>query len=394
MSSKIVESRQKTILGVLTGGNFVHLGVRLLLSPVIPYILAEFDATKSDIGVALSGMWVIFALLQFPSGVLTDKYSERPVLLAGLGGAVVGTALVAFAPTLPFFAVFVLVLGAGVGLFFAPASSLILRLYEKQGRALGTMTAGGAVAGIIYPAVGSLVAVRFGWRLAIAFGTVTVLPLFLATAQFIPSMDPANPERSFQAALDVDRIRNLLTRPSVAYTTIIAVMVGFSFQALSSFFPTFLVEYRGIDTGVAGLLFGAIFGLSSLAQPVAGWISDRFSRDAAIALSVVVAGAGLVVLLAVGETIGLIVGTGLLGLGISWPGPIQARFMDQLTESERGYGFGLVRTVYLLIAASGSVVVGSLAERSGWIAGYGAVVMLFAVCLFALGVNQAFSLEL
>lgn len=68
--------------------------------------------------------------------------------------------------------------------------------------------------------------------------------------------------------------------------------------------------------------------------------------------------------------------------------------MDQFSEPERGYGFGLVRTVYMLLAASGSFVVGSLAEYGGWLVGYGAVVLIFGLCLCALGVNRFFALDL
>jgi MFS family permease len=68
--------------------------------------------------------------------------------------------------------------------------------------------------------------------------------------------------------------------------------------------------------------------------------------------------------------------------------------MDQLGDAERGFGFGLVRTVYLLLAASGSVVVGSLADIGGWVPAYGVVVLLLIGGLLALGTNHVLGLEL
>jgi MFS family permease len=180
----------------------------------------------------------------------------------------------------------------------------------------------------------------------------------------------------------------------VAYSVALGALVGFTFQAVSSFFPTFLVEYRGLTTGTAGIAFGAVWALSAVAQFGAGRLSDRYSRDTAIALSASISLAGVVTLLAVPSTAGLLAGVVLLGIGISWPGPIQARFFDQLQDTERGYGFGLLRTVYMLLAASGSVVVGVLADQGGWTAGMGSVLVVLSACLVLLGVNRWYSLGL
>jgi MFS family permease len=68
--------------------------------------------------------------------------------------------------------------------------------------------------------------------------------------------------------------------------------------------------------------------------------------------------------------------------------------MDQLSASERGFGFGLVRTVYMLLAASGSVVVGALADAGGWVPAYGIVVLLLVGGLCALGANRVLGLNL
>lgn len=388
------EIRNWADLGVIAGGNFVQLGVRVLIGPLVPLLLIEFGTSKSIIGAILTGIWGVNALCQFPSGVLADRYGERDLLLVALAGTIIGGLSISAAASLPVFAVCSLVLGAGAGLYFSPASALISRIYVEHGGPLGAFTAAGAVAAVVYPVVGTLVSVRFGWRTSIALGAATGLPLLLAIFRFIPAPSPANPDRSLWASIDFSHIRRLLFQRGVLYTVLLGTLVGFAFQSIVSFFPTFLVEYHGVSTGTAGLWFAGLFALSALAQPVAGNVSDRFSRDTAIALSVSVAITGLLLLLAGTGILFLIAGTILLGVGISWPGVLQARFMDQFGDAERGYGFGLVRTVYMLFAASGSIVVGTIAETSGWLEGYGAVILVFAGCLTLLGVNRVFSLEL
>ncbi len=186
----------------------------------------------------------------------------------------------------------------------------------------------------------------------------------------------------------------MITRPPLAYTTAIAVLCGFTFQAVSSFLAAFLVAHRGLAPSTAATAFGAVFAISAVAQPVNGRVSDALSRDAAVAISVTLAGAAIATLVFVPGTAGIVAGVAVLGAGISWPGPIQARFMDRLTDAERGYGFGLLRTVYMFLAASGSVVTGAVASAAGWAAAYGLVVALLGTCLALLGANRALGLEL
>jgi predicted MFS family arabinose efflux permease len=390
----VTEDGRLPVLGVVAAGNFAQLGARLLLGAVVPLVILRFEVGKSTVGLALTGMWAVYAFLQFPSGVLADRYGERRLLLVGLTGTIVGTVLVAAAPTFALYGGAVLVLGAGAGLFFSPASSLLSRLFEERGGALGALTAGGAVAGLVYPALGGAIGVTHGWRVAVGLAAAVTLPALAATVWVVPTVAPANPDRSLRAALDGTRLWGLLTRPGVAYTTVLAVAFGFTFQALSSFFPTFLVEHRGFDTGTAGVVFGVVFGLSSVAQPIAGWVSDRLLRDVALGGSATLAATGIAVLLVVPGVTGTALGTVVLGAGVSWPGAIQARYMDQFTDAERGYGFGLVRSVYMLLAASGSAAVGGLAEVGGWTFGYGAVVVLLVVALLALATNRLLGLGL
>ncbi|MEF8857804.1 MAG: MFS transporter [Halolamina sp.] len=394
MSISVDSTTRRRVLATVTAGNFAQLGVRFVIGPIVPLVLVEFGATRSGVGGALTAMWAVYALLQFPSGVFADRFGERTLLLTGLVGTVLGAAAVALAPSLVLFGAALVLLGAGAGLFFSPGSSLLSRVYDEHGGALSALTAGGALAGVIFPASAGIVGVRYGWRTAVAGAALVSLPVVLATVLYIPKSPAAAPEKGLSELVNVRRVARMMTRPSLAYTAGIAVLTGFTFQAVSSFLPTFMVQYRRVDPGTAGVLFAVVFGISSLAQPAAGKVSDAVSRDFAIGMSAALTASAFLVLLAVDGTVGLLGGTVLLGTGISWPGTVQARVMDQLDVEERGFGFGLVRTVYMLLAASGSVIVGSLADSGGWVHAYGIVILLLVGGLFALGTNRALGLNL
>lgn len=66
---------------------------------------------------------------------------------------------------------------------------------------------------------------------------------------------------------------------------------------------------------------------------------------------------------------------------MTWGAPVQSQLMDQLGDAERGIGFGLVRTVYLLIGAIGSSVVGIVVTHTGWAIGFSLLASLLGLCL-------------
>jgi MFS family permease len=168
----------------------------------------------------------------------------------------------------------------------------------------------------------------------------------------------------------------------------------FTWQSFASFFPTFLVEHVGLGTGRASFLFGVVFAITLVAAPSLGWVSDALGRDHTLGAAFLAGGAGYACFLFGGGGVAVVVaGTGLLGLGLSWPGVLNSRFMNYLAADERGTGFGLVRTVVLLVSSLGSGVTGALAGRLGWVAAYGLVAGLLAVLVVALSVNRALGID-
>jgi len=119
-----------------------------------------------------------------------------------------------------------------------------------------------------------------------------------------------------------------------------------------------------------------------------GRYSDRLGRDV-ILFGCLMVTAGALGLLLLGPTLLQLLPVAVaLGVGCSWAGVVQARFMDNLSDSNRGPGFGLVRTVYLLLGSLGSWVTGSLADILGWTAALGFLSIILVVAAGLLVANH------
>jgi len=361
------------VLGIAVVANVAQFGSRLAFSPVVPDAVEAFATSKSTIGLLLTAVWVAFALVQYPSGVLADRYGERRVILAAMAGTAIPSLGLALAPSFAWFAVAAIALGAGAGLYFSVGTALLSGLFERRNTALGLHTAGVPVAGIVLPGIVTAVALRHHWQDAFLVTAGIATAAFVLVATGLDPTEPADPDRALREALRVRLLRRLLARREVAVTLALAILGMFAFQALVSFYPTFLEEYWGYSETRASALFSAVFGLFAASLFVQGRLADAVSRDGVLVAAYLVTAAGFAVGVSKAVPGAALLSVGLVGLGVGWAGVIQARFMAGFAATERGTGFGLVRTLFVMLGSTGNAVTGALAERAGWTTAYGLV---------------------
>jgi TRAP-type uncharacterized transport system fused permease subunit len=246
---------------------------------------------------------------------------------------------------------------------------------------------------LYYLIIARLSVARSAWFTLIAIGALIALPVLAIGSLQLPETEPKTPDQTLRGHVNPTQIYGLV-RPSILYTTVLAGICTFVWQSILSFFPTFLIEFKGISSVTASTMFGAIFVAVAVSAPISGNLSDKFGRDAVLALLMTIGAAGFATIVLVGSRLGAYIGILTIGIGMSWPGPVQSRYMDRFSEEEQGIGFGFVRTGYMLIGSMGSVVTGTIAESMGWISAYGLLGVLLFFLFALIAVNRILGLEL
>jgi MFS family permease len=374
--------KQLVALGLATLANFSQVGTRVVISPLVPDLLDTFGTTKSAVGLVLTGMWAMFALSHYPSGVLAERYGERRVVLWALAAAVAATLFLALSPTFLVFTVGALLLGSATGLYFVVGTGYVANQFtERTGRMLGIHSAGGAFAGLAVPVVAVLLASLTSWQVAVAGTGAVVLITASLFAVGAPGTTPSQPAAPLLARLS-PRVRlAVLREPSILLPLAVTVVAAFVWQAGLSFLPTFLEEYHSLSSRTAAGLYSLTFVVSTLSMPVIGAVADRAGTAWALGASLLASLVGYVVLTAVVWQFAVVVGSVAVGVGMSYGGAVQALFMQRFDDDERIAGFGTVRTVYMLLGSLGSVVTGTLADWYGWAVSFGSVAVLLSVTL-------------
>lgn len=381
-----------TVLVLCILAFFVTYIARLAISPVVPLITDDFGVSNALIGVALTGMWLAYGFAQFPSGILADQHGERLIIQIAVGGTAIASVLLALSPTYGVFVLALVVLGGFAGLHYAVATTLLSEMFDDVGTAIGLHSIGGPLAGLIAPVAAAWVGVRFGWRAAIVLTAVVGIPIFVLFTWRIRPIEPRRPDDVFRDRLDAGLLVGLISRPSIAFPLLIATAATYVAQGLLSFLPAFLVAFHGYAPTAAGVAFSGFFIVRTCGQIILGRISDSYGRDVALGGSMVTGTVGIS-LLVVGSGLPAIgIGIGLAAIGSSFFSAIDPRFMDALPNEDRGTGFGLVRTVYTVLGAAGSVGVGLTADLFGWGVAFATLSFLFLVAFVALVVNRTLKL--
>ncbi|MFC6614711.1 MFS transporter [Halopenitus salinus] len=381
-----------TVLSLCTLAFFATMVGRLAISPVVPRITDAFEISNTVIGVALTGMWMAYALSQFPSGVLGDRYGERRIILVAVGGTGVMALLVAVSPVYPAFVLCVIALGAVAGLHYSTATTLLWRTYDDIGTAIGIHTIGAPAGGLIAPVAAAWVGTRYGWRPAVAIGAIVAVPVFASFALFVRESEPQRPDEPMRDRMRIGPVLELLSRPTIAFTAVIAGTGAFVWQGVASFLPTFLIAHRGLSATTAGVVFSSYFVVQAATKPLLGALSDNYERDLGVGVSLLTSVAGMALFVVGPGLVGIAAAVVMIGTGLGMAVTVEPRFVDELSEDEQGVGFGLVRTVYLVVSALGSVTTGFLADTVGWSAAFSILSGLLAVILAAVVVNYVLGL--
>lgn len=383
---------RETVLALCTLAFFVTMVGRLAISPVLPEVVEAFSVSNSAVGLSLTGMWLAYGLAQYPSGILADRYGERKIILIAVGGSAVAALAVSLSPVFALFFAATILLGAVAGLHYSVATTLLARTYDNVGTAVGVHSSGATVAGLLTPIVVTWIAVRFGWRIAIVVVAFVGIPAAVLFALKIRPTEPRRPETLLRDRFQFSATRELLSRPPIAFTLIIAIVGEFAWQGTASFLPTFLIEHRGASTTLAGALFSVYFVVQGVAQIGVGIISDRIGRDWTLAGCMLAGVVGFGTLVRMPGILPIILGVTFVGIAMSFGSALMPRFLREFSEEERNTGFGLVRTVYMIVASLGSVVVGLFADLFGWDVSFGFLAAALTVIFLTLSINRIFEL--
>ncbi|MFD1564845.1 MFS transporter [Haloarchaeobius amylolyticus] len=363
---------------------FLAKFLRYAFPPLFDAFGTSYGVSDAVLGTAFSGLMLVYATMQFPSGVFADRLGSIVVITAG--ALVAAAAAITLAVDAPFFVLVgaMLVIGAGTGAHKTVAVRLLARVYPARTvRALGILDTVGALSGVVAPAavvgIASLaVGPVAGWRLLFLIAGVVGFGLAATFAIRVSRRLPDEPtdggaSQRGRGGSAITQYASLFRDWRFSTFALLTILFSFTYNGLVAFAPRYLTVEAGFSTATASLLYSGLF-LVSLVQLVTGNLSDRVGRLPLIVGTLGLAAVGLVAFVSLTGTGEPILLGGLLivvGVGSHGFRPVRGAYlMTAIPDEVAGGGLGVVRTLLMGAGAIAPAVVGSLSETAGFRAAF------------------------
>lgn len=263
---------------------------RAALSVMAPSIRQDLHLGPAAMGAVFMAFVWGYALLNIPAGALGDRYGARRML----AGIVILWSVFTAATATAWNWMSLLVIRFLFGAAEAGATPNVTQSFARwipvaeRARAQGFYLAGMSAGAALAPPLVTFGLMRWGWRATfVGLGLAGVL--WAAGWFFWYRDDPrrhpavsAGELRLLGVPADCGPLacfdwRRVLATPNLWAILLMYFTYGYTGYIYITWFPSYLMESRGLPLSMAGTLAAAPGVLGLIAKPLGGWLSDRLT---------------------------------------------------------------------------------------------------------------------
>lgn len=392
--------RQYNTLVILSGIWFMVQFVRYLFPPLFPLFQQIYGVSNTEVGLLFSTLMLMYAMMQFPSGALSDRFNRSQIITAGTVLFSLAALLLVVISHYVFILVAAAVIGLGSGACKTVAINILSRVYpEQQGRALGSMDTIGQFGGVIAPLVVGLVLwLSINWRAAFVLTGLVGLGLAALNQRQVGVTPTAVTDKTTDGDDEINVVSeescadepptkgeyeethvndpntvndsesylSTFLDPQFLAFTLASTCRSFAWNGMASFLPLYLIEQKALDPYIVTLIYSSLF-LMAVTQLFTGDLSDRIGQLVVIDILFAVIVIAAMSLLFLSTLIGIITAVLVLGGAIHGFRPVRSSyFMEMIPKTVSGGTLGLARTLMISVGAVSPFTIGLLSDYYGY----------------------------
>ncbi|MEI7555672.1 MFS transporter [Candidatus Chlorohelix sp.] len=361
---------QSTILWVLGGSTVAVFSNMYATQPILPIIGEEFGLKPSEAGMTVSALVLAVGCSAVFFGFLIDRFGPRRVMVASTLALVFPTLMCAVSPFFQFLLLSRVAQGLLIPGFIAGVLAYIHEEFSsRRGMAIGWYTASTIFGGFSGRVIGGLLTEFVNWRTAFVGFALFNLVAYLIMRRYLPeshhsSRNATNRSKghSLNSFIIAFKNRNLVG------AFLVGPAIFFPFIGLFTYLPYYLTKPPfNLSTLLVSFIF-VVYLIGTFSAPIAGRLSDRYSRRAVIGIGLLIMMFGIALTLTPWL---LSVFAGLLFLCFGMftvQSTTNAYVGDNIQENQgRGSAVALYQMFFYLGGTIGGIVPGLLWQSGGWL---------------------------
>jgi MFS family permease len=355
------------LIGGVSAAHFVSHFYLLALPPLFAFVRADYGVSYTELGLALTVLNAVSALLQTPAGFLIDRINARLSLVAGL---LMGAVAYAVAGVVDSFWVLVAMFGLlGLGnTVYHPADYTLLSRHvapERISQAYSVHTFAGMLGSAATPGLMLTLHALFGWRGAF-LGAAAVGAAVALVLLAIPDSEPNRIAKPRDGTAKADTGWRMLLAAPILMNFVFFAVLAFASFGLQNFSVVTLGALYGTSAVTANAALTGYLTLSALGVLIGGYIAARMTHHrlaASLGLSATAAVAVLIGTVDLGATL-LIVVMALSGLCSGMVMPSRDMIVREITPPGAfGTVFAFVTNGFHLSGIMAPLLFGALLDH-------------------------------
>lgn len=358
-------NERRATLSVAALAHAIQDGLSATIVVLLPVLAQAFGLSLTEVGILKGLKNTVQGILEVLSGVASDWFGDRALLIFGLVMSGIGYLAFFVAGGVPVVAVCLVVVGIGTAFQHAQASALVSRAYADRGRrgALGLYNSSGDAGKLVFATSFSLaIGAGFAWSaIAALFGLVSLIGALVALRLLRNAV--ADAERNEGPG---GRARGWGIVNRRAFTLLVgAVFLDTLVQSGALTFIAFLMLDKGAPLSIATFAATAVLVGGMAGKAVCGFLAERIGAKPAFALVQTLTAIGLftTILMPLAAAYVLLP---ILGVVLQGSSSITYSTVGDLVQPDRASrGFALIYGLTSFAAVAGPVLLGLLGDAYG-----------------------------
>lgn len=345
-------------------------GLTTTVNVLLPILAQAFGLSYAQVGIVKAANVAAMALLEIPSGLLSERVGRRILLVFGLLIVGIGYIWLSFAAgfTAILFSLFV----AGVGAAFQHtlSSSIISAAFPGAGRrpALGTYNASGDVGKLALTGIFTLlIGLGVGWQtISRGYGVVAVALAVLVLILLFRGDIGGRPKRAASVTGSERHrpgwgIRSKTTFGGLCAINFLDTMVQSGFMT----FIAFLMIEKGVAVSLAALAVVLTLAGGVVGKFCCGFLAKRMGIVRSLAVVELLTATGIVAVV-MAPPMAAFVLLPILGVFLQGSSSITYGTISDLFDSSRqARGFSLIYTTSNIASITASISLGLISDKFG-----------------------------
>lgn len=381
-NSMIYERNYSLMTAILFWCGLVVVSSVYLTIPLADIFNEVFEATAGQAAWTSSAFSLFYAIGCLFTGPLSDRYGRKRVILLGLAALTIITGVLGLSNSMSTLIMLRSIQGIAAATFPPVVVTYIVEMFppEKRVTAIGFVSSGFLMAGVVGQIFSSFISNMFGWQSVFyLIGAIYLITTIIA-ALLIPKVDNQNNDSSLLAPFK--QFGSVLTIKPLLFCYIIATTLLLTFVGMYTALGNYLSTEFGLGNqdiffvrtvGIIGILF----------SPFTGKLVAKFGIQNVLRGGLTLAFAGLGFLGISSNLPLLIIMSVIFVTGIAITVPTLISLVGQLGGQARGAAVSLYTSVVFIGASLGPIVAVALLNTSSYLLTFEILALLLGIGLFA-----------